>query len=398
MVIVPSPERFAKVADILKKSGPKTSAALSDATQIKRSDLSPLITQWVRMGYMKAIPLGNRMMGNEYSLSLNGEKVFGLVKKGVRQVTEADLKKYGISINVKTETKSRDVTVVSQKKKTLISPATVDVLKRATTMNEVSEGLARISSEVFKVSQSAQLTPKGEPTPDSPKSPAGEPGESLPEERVLGASGSKTQSLAYQKLLSSLSSKGTSSPQEKEAAPSKSTQVNMMKALRSAQGLANSIASLVMDAVAEEVEAQLESMKDEIARVVRLKFEAERESVRLSEMTPSNEGSEATREKLRILIVGLLPGQKTQIEQEFGKEFDLRFAESNLMGKSLKKKVMSCDYCLSMVNFIGHPTENTILSTEVKYEKVAGGMSSLRDRLTSLYVDGSKDERREHAA
>lgn len=397
MVIVPSPERFSKVAEVLRRSNAQSSAFLAEKTQIKRSDLSPLITSWVRGGYLAASPMGNGI-GNKYSITTNGEKVLGLIKKGVVNVNEEDLKRYGITINL-----TRKAPAASAKRKVLISPDTVEVLKKATTLGEVSDGLARISQEVFNKSQSSSTNPNSqEPRGSGTKEASAELAHTEPEASEPTASPLKTslaygavRSISYGKLLEGLGSiqlPDPSKPKQK-AATGTSTHEHMMAALLSAQTLAGSIASLVMDAVADEVEAQLDRMKEEIARVVKLKFEAEKESVRVSTVSEEDD-----RKKLKVLIVGLLPGQKSQIEQEFGKELDLRFAESSLMGKTLKKKILACDYCISMVNFISHTTENTILSTDIKYEKVAGGMSSLRDRLTALYVEGAKKEREQDAA
>lgn len=399
MVIVPSPERFSKVAEILRRANAQSSASLAERTQIKRSDLSPLITSWVRGGYLAATPTG-KGSGNKYSITNNGEKVLGLIKKGVINVTEEDLKRYGITVNPVKKSNQ----VASAKRKVLISPDTVEVLKKATTLSEVSDGLARISREVFNKSQQEGSAILKEH--EMRKLPADEmPGqlEHIEPETVSTREASSTplpsqttpRSASYGKLLEGLGSIQLPDPSKstQRVVGSSSAHEHMMTALMSAQTLAGSIASLVMDAVADEVEAQLERMKEEIARIVKLKFEAEREGVRVSELT---EGTE--RKKLKVLVVGLLPGQKAQIEQEFGNELDLRFAESSLMGKALKKKVLGCDYCISMVNFIGHPTENTILSTDIKYEKVAGGMSSLRDRLTSLYVEEFNEEGERSAA
>jgi hypothetical protein len=51
----------------------------------------------------------------------------------------------------------------------------------------------------------------------------------------------------------------------------------------------------------------------------------------------------------RVVIVGLLPGQRRRIDRELGKRFDLRF-----LGASAQMNVTGCTHIVLMTKFISH--------------------------------------------
>ncbi len=91
--------------------------------------------------------------------------------------------------------------------------------------------------------------------------------------------------------------------------------------------------------------------------------------------------------KPKVCIVGLLPQQAGIISSEFGIEFDLDFWKDG-GSKNLRDLSKTCDYVLAMTNFISHDTISAIKATNGNLRYVSGGMSSLKDELTKLYVEG----------
>lgn len=89
----------------------------------------------------------------------------------------------------------------------------------------------------------------------------------------------------------------------------------------------------------------------------------------------------------KIAIIGLLAAQKQVIEKEFSQAFDIRFYETDdAKGRAFGDAVSRCEAAFLMISFINHSIESAVKATGTRIIKVPGGMSSLRDKLTELYV------------
>ena len=92
-----------------------------------------------------------------------------------------------------------------------------------------------------------------------------------------------------------------------------------------------------------------------------------------------------------VTVVGLLPGQASMIKDEFGTEFSLHFVTSAKNEASrLHGLCKTSDAVLTMTGFISHSLEKIIKSSGVRLVRVNGGMSSLRDELTTLYIQAGE--------
>lgn len=93
--------------------------------------------------------------------------------------------------------------------------------------------------------------------------------------------------------------------------------------------------------------------------------------------------------KAKICIVGLLATQQQMIAKEFDECFELRmFHTDDAKGPALTSAAENCDCVLLMTNFINHAVEDRVKAAGGKYEHVRGGMTTLRDRLTTLFANG----------
>lgn len=94
-----------------------------------------------------------------------------------------------------------------------------------------------------------------------------------------------------------------------------------------------------------------------------------------------------------VTVVGLLPGQASMIKDEFGSEFNLHFVTSaKNEATRLHGLCKTSDAVLTMTGFISHSLEKIIKSSGVRLVRVSGGMSSLRDELTMLYIQAHAPE------
>ena len=87
-----------------------------------------------------------------------------------------------------------------------------------------------------------------------------------------------------------------------------------------------------------------------------------------------------------VVIVGLLPEQENMIKNEFKDCFRLKFWKDG-NPKSLREISGNADHILTFVDKIGHKHEDAILASGKRPDRVTGGMSSLRKRLTEIYVN-----------
>lgn len=93
--------------------------------------------------------------------------------------------------------------------------------------------------------------------------------------------------------------------------------------------------------------------------------------------------------KKRVLIAGLLPQQAGMIQSEFGEVFDLTFWKDGGL-HALKHRAESAQVTITFTSKIGHAAENAIKTTSTEYHRCVGGMTSLRDMLTRMYVENDQ--------
>lgn len=95
-----------------------------------------------------------------------------------------------------------------------------------------------------------------------------------------------------------------------------------------------------------------------------------------------------------VTVVGLLAGQAQMITSEFGKEFNLHFVSSSKNeAHRLSSLCKTSDAVIAMTGFISHSLDKIIKSSGVRLIRVSGGMSSLRDSLTQLYLQSEAEEK-----
>lgn len=93
----------------------------------------------------------------------------------------------------------------------------------------------------------------------------------------------------------------------------------------------------------------------------------------------------------KVIIAGLLPQQAGLMVAEFGKDLDLAFIESNESSNSkrIEQLLQSHDVAYGMTSFMGHPLDGKLRSGAKLYQRVSGGLSSLRENLRA-YIEASK--------
>ena len=93
--------------------------------------------------------------------------------------------------------------------------------------------------------------------------------------------------------------------------------------------------------------------------------------------------------KKKVLIAGLLPQQAGMIQSEFGEVFDLAFWKDESL-HALKSRAESAEVTITFTSKIGHAAESAIKTTSTEYHRCVGGMTSLRDMLTRMYVENDQ--------
>ena len=93
--------------------------------------------------------------------------------------------------------------------------------------------------------------------------------------------------------------------------------------------------------------------------------------------------------KPKVLIAGLLPQQAGMIQSEFGEVFDLAFWKDESL-HALKSRAESAEVTITFTSKIGHAAESAIKTTSTEYHRCVGGMTSLRDMLTRMYVENDQ--------
>lgn len=90
--------------------------------------------------------------------------------------------------------------------------------------------------------------------------------------------------------------------------------------------------------------------------------------------------------KQKVIICSLLPAQKEIIAREFGDCFDLRMYHKD-QEKSLRKAINHGDTVMLMGDFLGHSVFQMVDAQGGTIITVKGGLTHLREALTSLYCD-----------
>jgi hypothetical protein len=89
----------------------------------------------------------------------------------------------------------------------------------------------------------------------------------------------------------------------------------------------------------------------------------------------------------RIVIAGLLkPAQVEEVKDKFGSKFDIRFYHPDESTHKLKGMVPSADRVMLMANMVSHKHEDALKATNVKFEKIRGGIGVLLARLSELNI------------
>ena len=91
--------------------------------------------------------------------------------------------------------------------------------------------------------------------------------------------------------------------------------------------------------------------------------------------------------KPTVLIVGLLPQQAGFIQTEYGHLLDLRFWKEGNMSK-LRSMVQNAEFVFTFTSKIGHDAESMIRSQNKDPIRITGGMTTLREKLSELFVHG----------
>jgi hypothetical protein len=140
------------------------------------------------------------------------------------------------------------------------------------------------------------------------------------------------------------------------------------------------IATLMIEAMRAEIEEQLASFSNGLV-------EKWANEVVAPSIHPAQQAKASPR-KPTVLIAGLLPMQAGLISSEFSEVFDLRFFDSE--GSLQKLKSMSkVDHAFTFTSKISHAVEEVIRATGTPVQRCSGGMTMLREKLTSLYVGQS---------
>jgi hypothetical protein len=90
-----------------------------------------------------------------------------------------------------------------------------------------------------------------------------------------------------------------------------------------------------------------------------------------------------------VLVVGLKGGQVPLIEADFGAKLDLRFCGAHESKDQLRSMVDKADTTVAFVDFLSHSHTDIIKARTHHYVESHGGMTSLREKLAQLAVNGA---------
>lgn len=145
------------------------------------------------------------------------------------------------------------------------------------------------------------------------------------------------------------------------------------------------LADRLARSIAEQVQARLE---DYLTQAIEAKLSPLPEAVRVEVELPLPAAPIKHKgDQLHVCIAGLLPQQTQLIKQEFGKDMRIDFIGSDHNPKSVREKLAHADAAFVMTKFIGHWLDKIAAESKVPvFQRITGGMTRLRDCLTSLYV------------
>lgn len=91
--------------------------------------------------------------------------------------------------------------------------------------------------------------------------------------------------------------------------------------------------------------------------------------------------------KKRVTVIGLKPSQAGRIAEDFHDCFDLDFWNDRAGDglEKLREMAGSADFVIEHKRHMGHRAENIVTSLGIKPIRVSGGVTSIRETLTSLY-------------
>lgn len=96
----------------------------------------------------------------------------------------------------------------------------------------------------------------------------------------------------------------------------------------------------------------------------------------------------AERKQRRVLVARLLPNQAGLLREEFGQLFDLRVLTQDAPLASLCSQAVQSDDVIILTDFIGHADQYAVkAATRGRFHLVAGGMTSVREKLEELYCE-----------
>jgi hypothetical protein len=151
-----------------------------------------------------------------------------------------------------------------------------------------------------------------------------------------------------------------------------------------------------LDALVEDIAAQLAKV---LVRKVKSKLTRELEKMIPALPSPESMDTEAVIEVLSaekpkldpdkrkpvVGVVGLLPVQAGEISAEFADVLDLRFAEGG-QTNVLKSMATQCDVVFIHTRHMSHSDEKLLLSRGANIRRVTGGVSNLKDAMTTYFV------------
>ena len=88
--------------------------------------------------------------------------------------------------------------------------------------------------------------------------------------------------------------------------------------------------------------------------------------------------------KKRLLIVGLLGSQQTEVESSYGQHFDLRFLTQDDSATRMQQNAKGCDITIGMVGYLSHPTERHLKKASPDYRRCNGTVGDLKRMLHGL--------------
>lgn len=156
--------------------------------------------------------------------------------------------------------------------------------------------------------------------------------------------------------------------------------------------LAHALAGSIAEAFGAELRRALQSKLDEVVTALPAQLALPAPVADTVDAEPVPRAAEPaaphTAAKLTVTIFGLLDAQAAMIDSEFGRDLNLRYVRSSdAASQRARGLIRTSDYVVTMAGFISHSTEDLIRSMGAKLVRVSGGMTSLRNELTRLYVE-----------